>query len=411
MRDIAVAIYDRRTGHLTMPDSLPASRAAPRRVIDARAPNFLEILSAAPFDETSFTTVVGQSAGVRVVALPYTLARRELVIGASQSLAGAETMLREARYAMWIGIPLMLVLAAGGGNILARKSLEPVAGMTEQAARIGASSLHERLPVANEADELGRLATVFNDLLGRLDESFEQQRRFMADASHELRTPVAIVSGEAELALSKRDRPVDDLRDALATIRDEGRRLKRIVDELFLLARANAGDQPLAPEHLYLGEMASDCMRAMRTIADQKDITLSYTGDEDLPFFGDEALLRRLVMNLLDNAIKYTPAGGDVEVRAGRENGSYVLAVRDSGPGIPAEAQPHIFDRFYRARRDRVASASATTSAGLGLAIARWVAELHGGTLTLGETSERGTTVVARLPALAPVATPVALPA
>ena len=150
------------------------------------------------------------------------------------------------------------------------------------------------------------------------------------------------------------------------------------------------------PREVYLGEVAADSVRAVRSLAEQKQVSLAFTGEEDLPFQGDEALLRRLFVNLLDNAIKYTPAGGDVTLSAERQNGDYLVTVSDTGPGIPPEAQPHIFDRFYRSDRDR--RASATSGAGLGLAIAAWVAQTHGGTVSLEESGSGGSRFAVRLP-------------
>jgi len=399
LRDIAVAVLDREGNTLSMPDLEQYRRATPPRTRRAqRLPDFPAILAATrPGAGTRFETAQGEAGRVRVVALPYRLGRRDIVIGAAQSLRAQETALREARYALGIGIPFMLVVATAGGSLLARKSLAPVAAIAEQAARISATSLHERVAVPNPRDELGRLAAVLNDLLERLDRSFEEQRRFMADASHELRTPVAIVTGEAELALSRDGRPVAELREALARVRDEGRRLKRIVDDLFLLARAEAGDTLIVPQEVYLGEVAADSVRAVRSLAEHKAISLAFVGSEDLPFRGDEALLRRLFVNLLDNAIKYTPSGGDVTLSAERSNGEYVVTVADTGPGIPPDARAHIFDRFYRAERDH--RESATSGAGLGLAIASWAAQAHGGRLVLERSDSSGSRFAVRFTA------------
>src|SRR5205814_24809 len=178
------------------------------------------------------------------------------------------------------------------------------------------NTLHERLPVANPSDELGRLAAVFNELLARVGTAFEQQRQFIADASHELRTPVAIVSGEAELALSREERSADELRVALRTIREEMLALQRIVEDLFLLARAHAGERLIAPSEMYLGELCAECVRLVRSLAARKHITVRYADGDELPMRGDEAMLRRVLLNLLDNAIKYTPSGGSVTVNA-----------------------------------------------------------------------------------------------
>ena len=303
------------------------------------------------------------------IAVPYRrnqFGPRDMVVGAVQSLSAQRRTLGEARIALMIGAPLMLAFAAGGGYALAWKSLRPVATMTAQAGRIGAGTLHERLPIANPRDELGRLGSVFNDLLGRLQDAFERQRRFMADASHELRTPVAIIGAEAEIARSVESRSAEELRLALDTIDDEAARLTRIVEEMFLLARADAGAQPIVRENLYLADLAADAVQRVRSLAGRKQITVESEAADDLPFYGDEGLLRRLLLNLLDNAIKHTPPGGRISVRATRRDEVYVLEVTDSGSGIPAEAHGRIFDRFFRLDR----AAGARTGAGLGLAIA-----------------------------------------
>jgi heavy metal sensor kinase len=399
LRDIAVIVLDRESDQMLMVDLVARRRSTSPRVSAAQQlPDLHTILARTrPNDPTTFQTGNGDGGNVRVAALPYRLGRRDIVIGAARSLESQEKTLREARYSLGIGIPLILLVATAGGSLLARKSLSPVSAIAEQAARIGATSLHERVAVPNPRDELGRLAAVLNDLLERLDKSFEEQRRLMADASHELRTPVAIISGEAELALSRDGRSPTELRHALERVRAESDRLKHIVDDLFLLARAEAGDPIMVPREVYLGEVAADSVRAVRSLAEQKHVALSFTGSEDLPFQGDEALLRRLFVNLLDNAIKYTPAGGDVTLSAERRNGDYLVTVADTGPGIPPDAQPHIFDRFYRSDRDR--RASATSGAGLGLAIASWVAQTHGGSLSLESSSDAGSRFSVRFPA------------
>ena len=397
--DAAVAVLDRWSGtaivaYETAPD-LPVrlSRAASPAPADFRA-----VLRGAPRAPALATVRGGDAASVRVHTLPHRYGARGLVVGAARSLVDQERTLREARLALAVGTPLMLLLAAGGGYALARKSLSPVATMADQAARIGAGTLHERLPIGNPRDELGRLATVFNGLLGRLESAFDRQRHFMADASHELRTPVAIVSGEAELALMRDDRSPAELRAALGTIGEEAARMRRIVDDLFLLARADAGEQRLAPEDTYLAELATDAAHAVRTLAARRNITVHVEARGDLPFRGDEALLRRLLLNLLDNAIKYTPPGGSVGVLAERRGDRLAVDVTDTGPGIPAEARERIFERFVRLEPAR-GDAGARSGAGLGLAIARWIAEAHGGRLELRRSGPGGSTFTVTLPA------------
>jgi len=348
--------------------------------------------------------VFGMLAGgeVRAYAEAVEVGGAPYVIVAIQHPGAEEAVLRTFLEAVAIAIPLALVLAGAGGYFLARKSLAPVVAMSGQATRISAERLDLRLPVANPRDELGQLATAFNALLSRLEAAFRQQRQFMADASHELRTPVAILRAEADVALSRPDRSPAEYRESLEVVRDAAGRLTHVVDDLFMLARADAGQYPLSPEDLYLEELLADCVRAMRSLAERRGVRLEYAPGAEAPWRGDEALLRHLVLNLLDNAIKHTPTGGLVAVELATEESAYAIRVRDTGAGVPPEAQSHIFDRFYRADRARSrAEATMTSGAGLGLAIARWIAEAHGGTVTLESTGPEGSTFLVKLPAAA----------
>jgi two-component system OmpR family sensor kinase len=324
-----------------------------------------------------------------------------------RSIEAERLLFAHIRKTLFLVVPAMLVVGSVGGYFLARKSLAPVVAMSAQAAHMSAQNLQERLPVLNPHDELGHLASTFNDLLERLDRSLEHQRRFMADASHELRSPVSIIRGEAEVALSRAREP-EEYRESLAMALDEARRLSQIVEDLFTLARADAGQYPLHLRDFYLEELAAECVRAARSMAAARGITLSYEPGGEMPIRGDEALVRRLTMNLLDNAIKYTPEGGKIGVACQRAGSEYSLTVRDSGPGIPAEAREKIFERFFRldpARtQDRRAPGTAesgvpaTAGAGLGLAIARWIAEAHHGRLVLVQSDTSGSTFAAFLP-------------
>ncbi len=334
------------------------------------------------------------------------------------STRAEEAFLAAVRSYFVIFIPLALLLAAVVGYFLAAKSLAPVSAMTRQAERIGAANLEERLPVANPGDELGRLAAVLNSLLSRLHGAFEQQRRFMADAAHELRTPVTVIRGEAEVALARPARPEGEYRDALEVVAGESVRLSGIVDDLFTLARADAGQMPLRTTPLYLEELAADTARAIATLAARKHIELTVDAPAELPFTGDEALLRRMLTNLLDNAVKYTPPGGQVRVSAGRTDGRYRIAVSDTGPGVPSEHRDRIFERFHRvegARTDEGAvegdAGDRGGGAGLGLPIARWIARAHDGTLVLAESGPAGSRFVVELPAASAEGKPTEAPA
>jgi two-component system OmpR family sensor kinase len=361
----------------------------------------------------AYATIPDEREGIRALAVPVKSRGRTSIVVIALSLHDQDEALEQARRAFYVAVPLALALASLGGYFLARKSLAPVVAMGKRAARIGASNLNERLPVASERNELGRLAQIFNELLARLDLSFEQQRRFMADASHELRTPVAIVCGESEVALSQRARSPEEYRESLGILLDEGRRLTRIVEDLFTLTRADAGQYHFEPEVFYLDETIGECVRAMRSLAAQRGLELHFrqAGDE-LLFRGDEGLIKRMILNLLDNAIKYTSRGGRVDVDLKREGSSYVFMIKDTGKGIPPEAQPHVFERFYRV--DQARSRSGETDgrgggrgggAGLGLSIASWIAEMHGGHITLEHSDQNGSTFRINLPAASEPAT------
>ena len=314
-----------------------------------------------------------------------------------QSLHHQNEFLETLAATFAIAIPLTLVLAGFGGYLLARRSLSPVVSMSAQASRIGSENLDGRLQVSNPHDELGTLALSFNDLLDRLSASFDRQRRFVADASHELRTPVAILCGEADVTLSKADRSPEDYRESLQILGREAKRLKQIVEDLFTLARADAGQHPLVLKDFYLDELVAESCRNIRTLASAKQISIQCDAPVELPIHADETLLRRMLLNLLDNAIKYTNSGGSVQISCGARDGQYRVRVEDSGIGIPAKLQPRIFERFFRADTAR-SHGDGDGGAGLGLAIASWIAEVHGGKLDLLHSDQSGSAFEASLP-------------
>lgn len=357
------------------------------------------LLDSALRDGRAFASLPNNAEGIRAIAVAVRSGERVYITVVAHSLHDQDEALEQARNAIFVAIPLALLLASIGGYLLARRSLAPVVEMGERAARIGASNLNERLPVAKERNELGRLAHIFNDLLARLDRSFEEQRRFMADASHELRTPVAIVRGEAEVALSQTERSTEEYRESLAIVEDEGRRLTRIVEDLFTLARADAGQYPLALTNFYLDDSLGECVRSIRSLAIKHEVELSYAQPgKEIPFYGDEGLLRRMILNLLDNALKHTAAGGHIRVGITQRDGTCAIRISDTGAGIPTAAQPHIFERFYRADKARArADGDNGSGAGLGLSIAMWVAEMHDGRILLEHSDSSGSTFIIML--------------
>ncbi len=320
-----------------------------------------------------------------------------LIVGVLRADEEDEAVLDRVRTTLLLAIPFALIVTILAGYLLARRSLAPVDEMAASAARISAATLDERLPVSNPYDELGRLATVVNDLLARVDVAFRVQRQFVADASHELRTPIAIVRGEADVALLLPTRAEPEYRDALAIIRDESVRLSRIIDDLFLLARADAASPIHQRERVDVSELLAASIRSVRTIADDQHIhlTLQRLGDNPDPVVvdGDPSLIRRLLLNLLDNALKLTPPGGSIAVSLDATSEHVVIVVADSGPGIPMELRPRIFDRFVRGMVNASGGQTTGTSrvptasgAGLGLAIAQAIAQAHGGQIVLDNT-------------------------
>ena len=340
--------------------------------------------------ETSFFTLKSNDAEFRVFAKKH-INGQNFSVFVAHSLAEDDELFDGFRNILFICIPLILVLAAFGGYFLARKTLSPVAQMSDTASRISATNLHARLPVKNEKDELGVLATVFNSLLQRLENSFERQKRFMADASHELRTPLAIVRGESEVALSKEDRPNGDLRESLAIVNDEGKRLTRIVEDIFTLARVDSGEYKSNFTEIYLDELLADCVRNLHVLAEKRDVVLSLSADEEMPMRGDEQLLHRLFLNLIDNAIKYNRKAGSVSITAEKSGEKYQVTINDTGAGIPPDEQAKIFERFYRVdlARSRTTE-TATSGAGLGLSIAVWIAEIHRAEIKLVRSDKSG---------------------
>jgi len=301
---------------------------------------------------------------------------------------------------MLIGIPIVLILAGAGGFWLADVGLRPISRMAERAARIPPNGL-EDLGESNRTDELGRLATAFNGLVARLRDALGTQRRFMADASHELRTPVSVIRSAADVMLSRERRDEAEYRDALAIVGGEARRLGILVEDMLVLARADAGGYPLRPVDLYLDELVLECQRTVDVVAAARGVHLAVSTPPELLVRGDEDLLRRMILNVLQNAVQHTPEGQTVRVGIAADGGDITVRVRDRGPGIPVEDRQRIFDRFVQLDPSRRGSGT-----GLGLPIARWIAEAHGGTLDLDGSGPDGSTFVIVLPSPAPAPPP-----
>lgn len=361
-------------------------------------PDLAPLFRRAGAEGAAFTTLNGPLGRERAYAVLIKLPERREIVAVIRGMEAETVMLLSLRQSLFWAIPIGLIGAFAGGIFLAGRALSPIGEMASQAERIGARTLHERLPVANPVDELGQLAATVNHVFDRLETAFDQQRRFMAEASHELRTPIAVMRGEADLALG-RDRSPTEYREALTVISAESRRMTRVVEDLFLLARADAGQLHLERTDFGLADLATACCRTVQTLAAARRVTVIPTIESAAPIRGDGALISRAIVNLLDNAIKYGRLGGTVRVTVDQREGHSNVAVRDDGLGIPAELQTRIFDRFYRGPAARTVQDGETGGgAGLGLAIARGIAEAHGGTIRLVRSDSAGTEFLLELP-------------
>ncbi len=308
-------------------------------------------------------SILGPPPGIQPAALVIARSTRQI----DQALAGlARTLI--------IIVPLALALAAGGGIFLARRALKPVEKIAQTAREIGEGDLSQRINV-NTKDELGRLAATLNEMIGRLEKAFQRQKQFTSDASHELRAPLAVIEAESTLALQQ-ERPSSDYQRSLEIISQESRQMSSLVDQLLTLARADAGKEQWNFAEVDLAKLISNLSIDVEVLCQEKGLSFQLGQTQDLVVKGDEARLRELFMNLLDNAIRYTPAPGTVSISFRREGQMAVIAITDTGIGIPAEDMPFIFERFYRVNKSRSRAEGGT---GLGLAISRHIAEAHRG--------------------------------
>lgn len=360
-----------------------------------------ELISQAIAGKSSFATVqIAEGERLRLLVVPINVSilgpppgiqPAALVIAHStkqidQALAGLVRTLI-------IAIPLALALAAGGGIFLARRALEPVDKISQTAQEIEESDLSRRINV-NTKDELGRLAATLNEMIGRLERAFQRQKQFTSDASHELRTPLAVIEAESTLALQK-ERPSSDYQQSLEIISQESRQMSSLIDQLLTLARADAGKEQWNFTEIDLGKLISNLSTDVEVLCQEKGLSFQLGQIQDLVVKGDEARLRELFMNLLDNAIRYTPSPGTVSVSFRREGQMANIAITDTGIGIPAEDMPFIFERFYRVDKSR---SRAEGGSGLGLAICRHIAEVHGGKIEVESQVGVGSTFSVWLP-------------
>lgn len=304
-------------------------------------------------------------------------------------LDSTEAMLRRSRAVFLWMVPAVLLIAALSGYWISLRALAPVDEITRAAQTIGIQNLSERLTVPATGDELQRLSETWNAMLARLEAAVKRLSQFTADASHELRTPIALIRTTAELTL-RRERSIETYREALGQIVAESDRTAKMIEDLLLLARADAGLPALPLERLELIPLVRDVCEQGQVLARARQLEISTeVPDEPIYVEANDPALRRLLLLLLDNAVKYTPAGGRITVSLGRDATGATVAVRDSGIGIPETALPHVFERFYRADESRNRDAGGT---GLGLSIAKWLADRHNATLEAESIVGQGST-------------------
>jgi heavy metal sensor kinase len=299
------------------------------------------------------------------------------------------------KWALLLLAPAVLLAAAGGGWWMSRRALQPVDQITATARSIGEQNLGKRLPVPNTDDELRRLSETLNQMLDRIETAFRRVTRFTADASHELRTPVALIRTTSEIALRKR-RSEPEYREALDEVHAESVRTTGLIDTLLTLARADAGKETLDRTAIDLGSLVVEVAGQAEKLARQKGIALACRAPVGIvTVSGDRGALRRLFFILLDNAVKYTPAGGSIHASVKQEPGRVVVEVRDSGIGIGEQDLPHIFERFYRSDKSRSRDSG---GAGLGLSLAKWIVDAHDGAIRVESEPDRGSSFNVSLP-------------
>jgi heavy metal sensor kinase len=319
---------------------------------------------------------------------------RHVIIQVARSELPMRREMRGLLFILLFWLPIAVLTAGIFGYTLARRALAPIEKMAERAQSISADNLHDRLPIGNPNDELGRLASVFNDTLGRLESSFAQMRRFTADVSHELRTPLTAIRSVGEVGLRER-RDDKAYRGIIGSMLEEVDRLASLVDRLLRWSRAETGQTKLSQEVIGLRDLADDVVGHLGVLAEEKQQSLTVAQVGTPWGLGDRQVLRQALIDLVDNAIKYTPEGGAIEMRVSESTENVTIDVVDSGPGVAPELRMRIFDRYGRGEN---AGPDAVGGAGLGLSISKWAVEAHGGRLTLEASNSVGSTFRITLP-------------
>jgi heavy metal sensor kinase len=361
----------------------------------SRVPDLPDTIASALQGEKSLTQVESDGDTLRVATFP--ILHKGRIAGVLQvgvSLSDIENTLRILLIVLLVMAPITVLISSGGGLFLANRALAPIDAITRMAQRISAEDLSGRIGRTGPDDEVGRLARTFDTMLARLEAAFKQQRQFAADASHELRTPLTAIIGQIDVALGWPE-SAEYYRATLVGVREQAQRLTRLASDLLFLARADAQPRASAAEPIDLRSLLPAVITQMEPLASARQQTIRLRTPPAGSIYGNEDQLIHLFLNLLDNAIRYTPASGQIMLDCTRSNGMMLISVSDTGPGIAPEHLPRLFDRFYRVDRAR---SRAQGGSGLGLAIAQSIAQLHGGEITVMSAVGQGSTFTVRLP-------------
>jgi heavy metal sensor kinase len=361
-------------------------------------PISIEALRNASKGKMTFETnrTIGTSP-IRIVTMPIVEGRRIInIVQVASSLEDVERALNTLLLILSIMIPSVLVVASLGGHFLANRALRPVDEVTNTARAITSHNLNRRIRIKNVKDEIGRLAETLNEMISRLDQSFRKIRQFSADASHELKTPLTVLRGEIEVAL-RRTRTGDEYRAILMSNLEEISNMTKIVDDLLLLSRADTGEVPLTKTIVDLSEFLSEIQVQAQVLATSKSIDVYLQNDQRACVLADSLRLKSMMLNLIENGVKYSSSGSRIDIVLEKEDGYARITVRDQGIGIPQEALPYIFDRFFRVDKARSRQEG---GAGLGLSICKWIAEAHNGSISAKSELGKGTDFIIRIPSM-----------
>jgi heavy metal sensor kinase len=385
--DIIVQIFDSNGEQI-------ASSKDIRDIVSLPSETFTSVLrGTSRFDEVSAQMPFGNPQEMRTLTFPVTEnGKVAYIVQVISPLTHMYATLGNLKLILFLLLPLTILVSGIVGALLAKLTLSPVNRMIDTAQRISGENMRARIDAPKSKDELRRLADTFNEMLGRLEDSFLSQRKFIEDLAHELKTPLSVMKGELEVTL-KKVRSTKEYESALDSNLEEVDKLIRILEKLLVLAQLDRSVVALEMKPLVLSQVVEDVVNDIKILAGQKNISIQFMTRGEATVFGDETRLKQLFLNILDNAIKYTPPQGKVTVQVGAEADRAKVVISDTGIGIPQDIMPYIFDRFYRADKARDISGS-----GLGLSIARSILEAHKGQIEVQSAPNKGSTFIIFLP-------------